>query len=275
MRREKCGRIAVATAATGLSRALATFVAFQLIATIFLTAELALAQVVVAEEFPARYRGRYLGTFGQTATQSFHETKNVICGEGGALLLNDESLIERAEILREKGTNRSRYFRGVVDKYTWVGVGSSYLMSDILAAFLCAQLESSAGIQAARRRIWETYHRELAGWAAGQNVRLPYVPVHCEHPYHMYYLMMPSLEARTTLIQHLKQRSILSVFHYIPLHLSEMGQSFGGHAGQCPHTEHAGECLLRLPFYNDLSESEQAEVVEAVLQFKCCDAVGR
>jgi dTDP-4-amino-4,6-dideoxygalactose transaminase len=223
----------------------------------------------------ARYRGRYLGTFGQTATQSFHETKNVICGEGGALLLNDESLIERAEILREKGTNRSRYFRGQIDKYTWVGIGSSYLMSDILAAFLCAQLESVARIQAARLRIWETYHRELAAWAEGQGVRLPYVPEHCEQPYHMYYLMMPSLEDRTALIQHLKEKDILSVFHYIPLHLSEMGRSFGGYAGQCPNTEHAGECLLRLPFYNNLSASEQAEVVEAILQFRCRPAVGQ
>ena len=223
----------------------------------------------------ARYRGRYLGTFGQTATQSFHETKNVICGEGGALLLNDESLIERAEILREKGTNRSRYFRGQIDKYTWVGLGSSYLMSDILAAFLCAQLESATRIQAARQRIWETYNRELAGWAAAQGVRLPYIPAHCEQPYHMYYLMMPSLEARTALIQHLRQKSILSVFHYIPLHLSEMGQSFGGFAGQCPNTEHAGECLLRLPFYNDLSLSEQAEVVEAILEFEFRDAVSQ
>ncbi|MEO8367824.1 MAG: dTDP-4-amino-4,6-dideoxygalactose transaminase [Candidatus Solibacter sp.] len=223
----------------------------------------------------ARYRGRYLGTFGQTATQSFHETKNVICGEGGALLLNDESLIERAEILREKGTNRSRYFRGQVDKYTWVDLGSSYLMSDILAAFLCAQLENVATIQSARRRIWETYNRELAAWAAAQGVRLPHIPAHCEQPYHMYYLMLPSLEARTALIQHLKQKSILSVFHYIPLHLSEMGRSFGGFAGQCPNTEHAGECLLRLPFYNNLSESEQAEVVEAILEFKCCQAVGQ
>jgi len=222
----------------------------------------------------ARYRGRYLGTFGQTATQSFHETKNVICGEGGALLLNNESLIERAEILREKGTNRSRYFRGQIDKYTWVDVGSSYLMSDLLAAFLCAQLESAVKIQAARRRIWETYHRELAAWAATQGVRLPYIPEHCEQPYHMYYLMMPSLGDRTALIQHLKQRSVLSVFHYLPLHLSIMGRSFGGFAGQCPNTEHAGECLLRLPFYNDLSESEQAEVVEAILQFRCCEAVG-
>ena len=216
-----------------------------------------------------RYRGRYLGTFGQTATQSFHETKNVTCGEGGALLLNDESLIERAEILREKGTNRSRYFRGEVDKYSWVGVGSSYLLSDLLAAFLCAQLERSAQIQSTRRRIWETYDRELATWAAAQHVRQPYVPGHCEQAYHMYYLMMPSLQARTALIQHLKQKSILSVFHYIPLHLSEMGQSLGGYAGQCPNTERAGECLLRLPFYNGLTEGEQAEVVEAILQFQC------
>ena len=217
----------------------------------------------------ARYRGRYLGTFGALATQSFHETKNVICGEGGALLLNDSALIERAEILREKGTNRSKFFRGQVDKYTWVDVGSSYLMSDILAAFLWAQLESYSTILASRRRIWETYHRELAVWAAEQGVRQPYIPTHCEQPYHMYYLILPTLEARTRLIEHLKSKSILSVFHYIPLHLSPMGLTFGGHPRQCPDTERVSECLLRLPFYNDLSEAAQSEVVEAILQFDC------
>ena len=220
----------------------------------------------------ARYRGRYLGTFGRLAAQSFHETKNVICGEGGAILLNDTSLLEGAEILREKGTNRSRFFRGQVDKYTWVDIGSSYLMSDILAAFLCAQLESYPQIAAARRRIWETYNRELAGWAAEQGVQLPHVPAHCEQPYHMFYMLLPSLAARQRLIAHLRDQGILSVFHYMPLHLSPMGVKFGGYEGQCPNTERAGDCLIRLPFYNQLTESEQAAVIEAVRKFDASKA---
>ena len=223
----------------------------------------------------ARYKGRYLGTFGALATQSFHETKNVICGEGGAIVLNDRGLVERAEILREKGTNRSKFYRGQVDKYTWVDLGSSYLMSDILAAFLCAQLEKHEQITAARKRIWENYYKELSGWAAAHQVQLPYVPPHCEQPYHMFYLVMPSLHARQGLIEHLRSRGILSVFHYILLHLSPMGAEFGGRPGQCPTTERIAECRLRLPFYNDLSEPEQAEVVDVVRRYEYRDAVGR
>jgi dTDP-4-amino-4,6-dideoxygalactose transaminase len=223
----------------------------------------------------ARYKGRYLGTFGAIATQSFHETKNVICGEGGAIVLNDPGMVERAEILREKGTNRSKFYRGQVDKYTWVDIGSSYLMSDILAAFLLAQLEKYPQIAATRRRIWEYYYRELSAWAAAQDVQLPCVPPHCEQSYHMFYLVMPSLPARQVLIEHLRSQGILSVFHYVPLHLSPMGAEFGGRPGQCPTTERVGDCLLRLPFYNDLSEAEQAEVVDAVRRFECRDAAAR
>jgi len=215
----------------------------------------------------ARYRGRYLGTFGCLATQSFHETKNIVCGEGGALLVNDPSFVERAEIIREKGTNRARFFRGQVDKYTWVDVGSSFLMSDMLAAYLRAQLESRELITARRRRIWEFYHEALDEWAAVHDVQVPTPPPHCEQAYHMFYLVLPSLEIRQDLILHLKARGILSVFHYVPLHLSEMGMKFGGRPGQCPVTERVSSCLLRLPFYNDLAASEQAEVVQAILQF--------
>ncbi|MBE2266433.1 MAG: DegT/DnrJ/EryC1/StrS family aminotransferase, partial [Flavobacteriales bacterium] len=161
-----------------------------------------------------KQRGRHLGTFGCLATQSFHETKNFTCGEGGALLINDPQYIERAEIIREKGTNRSRFFRGQVDKYTWVDIGSSYLPSDILAAFLFAQLEARDRIQASRRRTWHYYYDHLHQWAAGQNVRLPVVPAHCEQPYHMFYMLLPSLEKRQALIEHLKTQGILSVFHY-------------------------------------------------------------
>jgi len=216
----------------------------------------------------ARYRGRQLGTFGALATQSFHETKNLTCGEGGALLINDPRFVERAEILREKGTNRSRFFRGQVDKYTWVDVGSSYLPSEILAAFLLAQLESRATIQAARARIWQRYEAELAAWARANGVGLPHVPAHCEQPYHMFYLMLPSLEARTRLIEHLKARGILAVFHYQPLHLSEMGRRFGGEVGQCPVTEDIADRLLRLPLFHGLTEADQGDVIATVQAFR-------
>jgi len=215
----------------------------------------------------ARYDDRYLGTFGCLATQSFHETKNFTCGEGGALLINDPGLIERAEIIREKGTNRSRFFRGQVDKYTWVDVGSSFLPSELLAAFLFAQLESREQIQSARQRIWNCYNEALAGWAAKQNVRLPVIPAKCEQSFHMYYILLPTLEARQRLIDFLKTQGILSVFHYLPLHLSEMGSKFGGRAGDCPVTEDLSDRLLRLPFFNDLSKQDQSFVIEQILSF--------
>jgi dTDP-4-amino-4,6-dideoxygalactose transaminase len=214
-----------------------------------------------------KYRGRFLGTFGQFATQSFHETKNIHCGEGGALLINDPRYIERAEIIREKGTNRSRFFRGQVDKYTWVDIGSSYLPSDILAAFLFAQLEISESIQVNRKRIWEKYERELSDWAIHNGIVLPTVPQHCEQAFHMFYMLLPSLEARQRLIAHLKNRGILSVFHYLPLHLSDMGHHFGGKPGDCPVTEKTSDRLLRLPFFNDLTDHEQDEVISAVKSF--------
>jgi len=211
-----------------------------------------------------KFRGRRLGTFGALAAQSFHETKNFGCGEGGALLVNDPGYAERAEILREKGTNRSRYFRGEIDKYTWVDLGSSYLPSDLLAAFLFAQLETWPRVQAKRQLIWQTYDRELADWRAQRGVRGPIVPAHCEQAYHMYYILLPSLGARQSLITHLRAQGILAVFHYLPLHLSEMGRSFGGRAGDCPQTEDVSDRLLRLPFYNDLSETDQRSVIEAI-----------
>ena len=214
-----------------------------------------------------RYKGRYLGTFGCLAAQSFHETKNFICGEGGALLINDPQYIERAEIIREKGTNRSRFFRGEVDKYSWVDVGSSYLPSDILAAFLFAQLSSRDTIQTKRQRIWEYYDRHLQDWAAARGVQLPFVPAYCQQPYHMYFLIVPSLKIREHLISHLKSRGIYSVFHYLPLHLSVMGRKYGGKEGDCPVTEDISERLLRLPFFNDLTEEDQARVVASLEDF--------
>ena len=214
-----------------------------------------------------KYKGEYLGTFGCLATQSFHETKNITCGEGGALLINDPHFIERAEILREKGTNRSRFFRGQVDKYTWVDIGSSYLPSDMLAAFLYAQLESYETIQLKRQKIWEYYHANLKDWAEGNGVRLPYVPNYCQQPYHMYYILLPSLEIRQGLIEHLKAARILSVFHYLPLHLSDMGRKFGGKIGDCPVIENLSDRLLRLPFYNTLTINEQERVINMILEY--------
>ena len=215
-----------------------------------------------------KYRGRFLGTFGCLATQSFHETKNFTCGEGGALLINDERFLERAEYIREKGTNRSRFFRGQVDKYTWVDIGSSFLPSEILAAVLFAQLEAREIIQAQRERVWKSYHRQLRDWAAETGVSTPFVPRHCEQSYHMFYLLLPSLEERTRFMEHLKSRGILSVFHYVPLHLSPMGQRYPAAPGGCPVAEEIGDRLVRLPFFNDLQEQELAEVVAAVQAFR-------
>jgi dTDP-4-amino-4,6-dideoxygalactose transaminase len=212
----------------------------------------------------ARYRRRNLGTFGVMATQSFHETKNVNCGEGGALVLNDESLIERAEIIREKGTNRSRFFRGQVDKYTWVDLGSSYLPSDMLAAYLTGQLEQAETIQAKRRRVWDCYERELRDWAARNGVVLPTVPAECEQPYHMFYMLLPSLADRTSLIAHLRARNMYAVFHYLPLNASDMGERLGARRGDCPVTEEVSDRLVRLPFFNGLTLDEQSQVIEAI-----------
>jgi dTDP-4-amino-4,6-dideoxygalactose transaminase len=213
------------------------------------------------------YRGRPLGSFGRMAAQSFHETKNCSCGEGGALLVNSPDLVERAEIIREKGTNRSRFFRGQVDKYTWVDIGSSYLPSDLLAAFLFAQLEAREQIQAKRKAIWHRYWDGLERWAESTGVRLPVVPRHCGQAYHMFYLLLPSLDARQELIAHLRERGIMAVFHYQPLHLSEAGERFGGRPGDCPVTESVSDRLLRLPFFNDFSAGDQDRVLEAVRAF--------
>ena len=215
-----------------------------------------------------KYKDHYLGTFGKLAAQSFHETKNFTCGEGGALLINDDSLIERAEIIREKGTNRSRFFRGQVDKYTWVDVGSSYLPSDLLAAWLYAQLESREAIQNKRRKVWDYYQMQLQDWAVKNHIQLPLIPKHVEQSFHMFYLIMPSFEERQALIKYLKECGIESVFHYLPLHLSDMGIRFGGKTGDCPVTERISDQLLRLPFSNALTEEDQYLVVKALLEFK-------
>jgi dTDP-4-amino-4,6-dideoxygalactose transaminase len=216
----------------------------------------------------AKYRGRFLGTMGALGTQSFHETKNFTCGEGGALLINDVRFVERSEILREKGTNRSRFLRGQVQKYTWVDVGSSYLPSDLLAAYLLAQLEAREQIQSQRRAIWGRYAEELGDWAKFTGAMLPTVPAHCEQAYHMFYVLLASTAQREALIHHLEQRGIGAVFHYLPLHLSEMGRKLGGKDGDCPVTEDISARLLRLPFHNRLTALEQGQVIAAVQQFR-------
>jgi dTDP-4-amino-4,6-dideoxygalactose transaminase len=215
----------------------------------------------------AEYRGRMLGTHAPLATLSFHETKNFACGEGGALLINDEKYSERAEFIRDKGTNRQQLFRGQVDKYTWIDLGSSFVLSDILAAFLFAQLEKRESILATRRELWERYDVGLRGWIEKHGVQLPTVPHHCRQGYHMYYLILPSLDQRQAFIKYLEQRGIYAVFHYTPLHLSRMGRSLGGAEGQCPVTERVSETLVRLPFYLDLSIEDQQRVLEGIRGF--------
>jgi dTDP-4-amino-4,6-dideoxygalactose transaminase len=215
-----------------------------------------------------KYKGKHLGTFGVMAAQSFHETKNFTSGEGGALLVSDPEFIERAEIIREKGTDRSRFFRGQVDKYTWVDIGSSYLLSDVLAAFLYGQLEARERIQSHRKTLWDTYYLALGEWAQKHGAQLPTIPAHTEQAYHMFYLLLPNLELRQKFIQYLRELGIYSVFHYLPLHLSGMGQHYGGKPGDCPVTEEVSDRLVRLPFHNGLSSAEQELTIEAILSFK-------
>lgn len=215
------------------------------------------------------YRGRPLGSFGSMAALSFHATKNVQCGEGGAVLLADDRLAERAEILREKGTNRRQFFRGQVDMYRWVDVGSAFQPSEIAAAHLAAQLEAFDEIQGRRHAVWNHYHQTLAGWAKEQGVALPAVPDGCAHPAHLYYLLLPDLANRQALIGHLKERGVQAVFHYSPLHSSPAGRRYGREApGGCPVAENVADRLLRLPLYAGLDESACARVVDAVTGYR-------
>lgn len=214
------------------------------------------------------YRGRPLGSFGTFATLSFHETKNIMCGEGGALIVNDDRYAERAEIVREKGTNRSRFFRGLVDKYSWVEPGSSYLPSDLLAAFLFAQLEAADEIQRRRRAIWYGYQAELAEWSSACGVVQPTVPDHCAPAYNLYYLLLPKPAQRKALIAFLRERGIATVFHYVPLHGSEYGAKLGYRRDDLPLSQSCSERLIRLPMYNDMTEGDRARVVAAVTSFE-------
>jgi dTDP-4-amino-4,6-dideoxygalactose transaminase len=216
----------------------------------------------------ARFRNRYTGTFGCLAAQSFHETKNFTCGEGGALIINDLKLVERAIVIRDKGTNRNQFFRGMIDKYTWTDIGSSYLPSDLLAAFLYAQLEARDLIQEKRKRVWNLYRERLTGWAEETGASLPVIPPDCEQAYHMFYVMLPSSDYRDGVISHLKRNGILSVFHYVPLHLSTAGKRFAARESVCPVSEEMSARLLRLPFYNDITADEQERVVSALVSYR-------
>lgn len=220
-----------------------------------------------AQGVGATYKGRPLGTLGELGAYSFHETKNVASGEGGALAVNDRRFAERAEIIREKGTNRSQFFRGQVDKYTWVDIGSSYLPSEIQAAFLFAQLEQTEEITRGRLEIFRRYEEGLRTLEVAGRIRMPRIPAGCGHNGHMFYLLAGSLEERTRLIAYLKQRQIHAVFHYIPLHVSPMGRSLGYAVGDFPVAEDISDRLLRLPFYYGLTEADQARVVDAVQEF--------
>jgi dTDP-4-amino-4,6-dideoxygalactose transaminase len=213
-----------------------------------------------AQGLMTEHRGRSLGAFGALGALSFHETKNVISGEGGALLVNDESLIERAEIVREKGTNRSKFFRGEVDKYTWVDIGSSYLPGEIIAAFLWAQLEEAETITARRIELWNRYHARLEPCERAGRLRRPVIPASCRHNAHLYYILLPERAQRDRLIERLRARGIGAVFHYVPLHSSPAGRRYGRASGAMTNTERAADCVLRLPLWLGMDDG----VAEAV-----------
>jgi dTDP-4-amino-4,6-dideoxygalactose transaminase len=220
-----------------------------------------------AQGVHASYKGKALGSLAPLAAYSFHETKNLICGEGGALCLNDPALIDRAEIIRDKGTNRRQFFRGLVDKYTWVDLGSSYVPSEISCAFLFAQLELADMITQRRRDIYTTYERGLAALESERLLTLPHVPAECESNCHMFFILLPDGATRDALLAHLAERGINAVFHYIPLHNSPMGCRFGFKDGDLPVTEELSARLLRLPFYYEITEEEQADVINSISGF--------
>ena len=221
-----------------------------------------------AQGVNAYYKGKALGTIGDFGCYSFHETKNYSMGEGGAILFQDDKYLEPAEILREKGTDRSKYFRGQVDKYTWVGYGSSYLPSDMNAAYLWAQLEEAEKINDKRLAIWNYYNENLASLAREGLIDQPYVPEYATHNAHLYYIKVKDLETRTRLLEYLKEKGILSVFHYVPLHSSKAGREFGRFHGEDVYTTKESERILRLPMYYSLSMDEAAEVVKALKEFQ-------
>lgn len=214
------------------------------------------------------YKGRPLGTLGDLATLSFHETKNLSCGEGGCLLVNRPAWLERAQIVQDKGTNRASFRLGQVDKYTWVDVGSSYLLGELPAAALWANLEALDWIQSRRHAIWSQYHQDLAAWSKANGVRQPFIPDYAQHPAHLYYLILPDASSRTRFIAHVGELGVLAVFHYQALHTCPRGLELGGRHGQCPVTEDLAERLVRLPLYAELTDSELDRIISAVESFK-------
>lgn len=220
-----------------------------------------------AQGVMSEYKGEALGTIGDYGCFSFHETKNYTMGEGGALLIKDIEKAEEAEILREKGTNRSKFFRGQIDKYTWVNYGSSYLPSDLNAAYLYAQLEEADTINNARLKIWNQYYEGLSELKEKGQIDLPVIPEECKHNAHMFYIKAKNLEERTALIKYLKDHDVQAVFHYIPLHSAPAGLKFGRFNGEDRYTTQESERLLRLPMYYGLTESETDLVIETVKSF--------
>jgi len=220
-----------------------------------------------AQGLDAKYKDRYLGTIGDIGAFSFHETKNVICGEGGAICLNSKKLIERAEIIREKGTDRSKFFRGEIDKYTWMDIGSSYLPSDIVAAFLFAQLENIDQIGWKRKSLFDYYYDRLQPLAAEGHLELPYISKESSSNNHMFYILLRDEETRNEIIDRMKSNDILSVFHYLPLHRSPVGRQMGYKEGDFPVTESISRRLLRLPFYYELTQKEQDQVVDIIKKY--------
>jgi len=210
-----------------------------------------------------RWNGQPLGSLGRFATQSFHDTKNIVCGEGGALVVNDENDVDRARVLYEKGTNRRAFFLGQVDKYSWKDIGSSFALANLLAAYLLAQLEKRDVIQDKRRDVFERYERALAPMADDLGIRLPVVPEHCEQTYHMFYVLMPDRPTRDALLEGMREHDITPTFHYVPLHSSEAGRKFSAEYADCPVTDDISGRLVRLPFYNNLTPSESERVIES------------
>jgi dTDP-4-amino-4,6-dideoxygalactose transaminase len=215
-----------------------------------------------------KYKGAPLGTIGDFATLSFHATKNISCGDGGALLVNTKKLLKRAEILIEKGTNRSQFINGQIDKYSWVDKGSSYVLSDLLAALLYGQLENSEEIQLKRRAIWERYFTELSGWALSNQVSLPFVPEYCKQSYHMFYMLFPEKSERDKFINYLSNHGVAAVFHYLPLDSSEMGLKIAlSDQSECPVSSNISNCIVRLPMFYGLEFSEQTRVIDTIINY--------
>jgi dTDP-4-amino-4,6-dideoxygalactose transaminase len=217
-----------------------------------------------AQAVMSAYKGKPLGAIGHLGAYSFHETKNIISGEGGALLVNDDRFTDRAEIIREKGTNRSQYFRGQIDKYSWVDIGSSYLPGEVIAAFLWAQMEEAQNITQKRLDIWHRYHEVLAPLEDAGKLRRPIIPEGCQHNAHMYYILLESLEKRTDVIAQLNEQGVNAVFHYVPLHSSPAGRKYGRVNGEMTHTNDMADRLLRLPMWVGLTEEQQDKVISVL-----------